>query len=522
MGEAVYIRDELTGEFWSPTPLPVREVEKYVVRHGHGYTTFEHSSHGVAQRLRVFVPLADTTFDADVKLTEVTLTNATSQPRHLSVTAYHELVLGIQRALSARTVVTEIDPVSKAVFAVNAYNNEFASRVAFADLVADGDKADKSATCDRTEFLGRNGSAAAPASMARQRLSLISGAGLDPCAAFRVAFVLAPGESRRFLVQIGQADTAANGRKIMAQYHTAAQVDAAFAAVAAYWEDVLTAVEVRTPDPAFNMLTNRWLLYQTLSCRLWARSAFYQSGGAFGFRDQLQDVMALVYSEPQVTRDQLLRAAARQFPEGDVQHWWHPPTGRGVRTHCSDDALFLPFVLSFYVQVTGDRSILEERVPFIRAPLLQPGQEDSYNQPTVDEASAATIVEHAIRVADRHLAGGAHGLPFIGSCDWNDGMNMVGHEGKGESVWLAWFLFLTLDRFAALLDTCDDKKQQAEAYRARMASLKTAIEEQAWDGEWYRRAFFDDGTPLGSAKVTAYGPQRGAATVERRDGRALR
>ena len=494
-GEALYVRDESTGEYWSPTPLPIREAEKYSVRHGQGYSTIEHTSHGVQQRVRIFVPNADNAFDADIKLTELTLTNSTSQPRHLSVTAYHELVLGIQRHLSTPTVVTEIDPISRAVYATNPYNNEFNSRVAFADLVADGEK---SSTCDRTEFLGRNGSPASPAAMSRQRLAANSGAALDPCAAFRVSFLLAGGESRRFIVQLGQADSTASAKRIMAMYHTPTAVDAAFAAVVQYWEGVVGNIEVKTPDPTFNLLVNRWLLYQTLSCRVWARSAFYQSGGAFGFRDQLQDVMALVYSEPQLTRDQLLRAAGRQFPEGDVQHWWHPPTGRGVRTHCSDDALFLPFVLSFYVTVTGDRSILDETVPFIKAPVLQPGQDDSYLLPTVDDSSSATVLEHAIRVADRHLTGGAHNLPFIGSCDWNDGMNMVGHEGKGESVWLAWFLYLTLHRFSDLCDQCG-RAQQAEAYRGRMKSLKVAIEEAAWDGEWYRRAFFDDGTPLGSA-----------------------
>ena len=495
-GEALYIRDESTGEYWSPTPLPVRETERYTIRHGQGYTTISHTSHGITQNVRIFVPnVMDQNIDADIKITEITLTNQTSQPRHLSVTAYHELVLGIQRAASAPTIITEIDAANKAIYATNPYNNEFNTRVAFCDLINDGDK---SVTCDRTEFLGRNGSTVAPAAMMRQKLSANCGAGLDPCAAFRSTFILAPGETRRLFVQLGEADTLDHAKTIMAAYKDAGQIELAFGAVVQWWDDLLSTVEIKTPDVTMNLLVNRWLLYQTLSCRLWARSAFYQSGGAFGFRDQLQDVMALVYSEPQLTRDQLIRAAGRQFPEGDVQHWWHPPTGRGVRTHCSDDALFLPFVLAFYVTVTGDRSILDEKVPFIKGPLLQPGQEDSYNQPQVDTESSATILEHAIRVADRHMEGGAHNLPFIGSCDWNDGMNMVGHEGKGESVWLAWFLYLTLDHFSKLLDTAD-RKDKADVYRGRMQSLKTAIEEQAWDGEWYRRAFFDDGTPLGSA-----------------------
>ena len=495
-GEALYIRDEQTGEYWSPTPLPVRETERYTIRHGQGYTTFSHTSHGIAQHVRVFVPaVMDPNIDADIKITEVTLTNQTSQTRQLSLTAYHELVLGIQRAASAPTIITEIDAASKAIYATNPYNNEFNTRVAFCDLVNDGEK---SVTCDRTEFLGRNGSTTAPAAMQRQKLSANCGAGLDPCAAFRSTFILAAGETRRMFVQLGEADTLDHAKTIMAAYKDAGQIEVAFGAVTEWWDDLLSTIEIKTPDVTMNLLVNRWLLYQTLSCRLWARSAFYQSGGAFGFRDQLQDVMALVYSEPQLTRDQIIRAAGRQFPEGDVQHWWHPPTGRGVRTHCSDDALFLPFVLAFYVNVTGDRSILEEKVPFIKGPLLQPGQEDSYNQPQVDTESTATILEHAIRVADRHMEGGAHNLPFIGSCDWNDGMNMVGHEGKGESVWLAWFLYLTLDHFSKLLDTAD-RKDKADVYRGRMQSLKTAIEEQAWDGEWYRRAFFDDGTPLGSA-----------------------
>ena len=491
VSEALYIRDEESGEYWTPTPQPIREREAYVVRHGQGYSQFEHTSHGIVQELVVFVPVAE--HAAPVKVSRLRLKNIDSRARRLSVTSYVEWVLGFQRGTSAPTVITELDEATGAIFSRNPYNNEFAPRVAFTDI----SERERSFTCDRAEFLGRNGSPAHPASLERVGLSGRCGAGFDPCGAFQAAFTLAPGEEREIIVLLGQADSAEEARRLTLQYRSPVAVKNAFEQVDGFWDRVLGAIEVRTPDRAMNTLMNRWLVYQTLSCRIWARSAFYQSGGAYGFRDQLQDVMALVYAQPLIARAQLLRAAQRQFREGDVQHWWHPPTGRGVRTRISDDLLWLPFVTSFYVNVTGDRSVLDETVPFIEGPELAIGVDDAYTTPATSKEQG-TLFEHCARALDRSLKTGKHGLPLMGSGDWNDGMNRVGHEGTGESVWLGWFLMTTLKRF---LPICEQRGQseRVQRYRAHGAQLKAAIEEQAWDGDWYRRAFFDNGDSLGSA-----------------------
>ncbi|HEX8650864.1 MAG TPA: glucoamylase family protein [Pyrinomonadaceae bacterium] len=487
--ECVYLRDEETGEIWTPTPLPIREVEPYTVRHGQGYTVFEHTSHGIAQELLMFVPL-----DAPVKVCLLRLGNRTARARRLSVTSYNELVLGVSRATAAPYIITEIDEAAGCLLARNPYNNEFANRVAFAAI----SEREFTWTCDRKEFLGRNGSAARPSALRRQRLSNRTGAGLDPCAGVQTVVEIAPGEVREIVVLIGSGESVEEARAVVSRYRQVSEVNEAFERVLQYWDELLGALEVRTPDAALDTIVNRWLLYQTLACRVWARTAFYQSGGAYGFRDQLQDVMALVYATPEIAREQIVRAASRQFKEGDVQHWWHPPTGRGVRTRFSDDLLWLPFVTSFYVRVTGDRSVLDESVPFIDAPLLEAGEDESYTQPAVS-SETATVYEHCVRALERSLATGAHGLPLMGSGDWNDGMNRVGHEGRGESVWVGWFLYSTLASFAPF---CDARKEKARGlrYRKHMEKLKKALEASGWDGDWYRRAYFDDGTPLGSAQ----------------------
>ncbi|HEX4951034.1 MAG TPA: glucoamylase family protein [Blastocatellia bacterium] len=511
-GEIIYLRDEETGTIWTPTPLPVRETEPYVIRHGQGYTIFEHTSHGLAQELTLFVPI-----DATVKISVLRLRNTTERRRRISVTAYHELVLGITHAQSAPFIVTEQDKDSGAMFARNHYNNEFAGRVAFAAM----NPAATSMSCDRKAFIGRNGNTAQPAALKQAKLDDRYGAGLDPCAALQSFVELAPGETRDVIVLFGESASAEDARKIIARYLEPAAHSTALEHVVSHWDATLSSVQVRTPDAAMNLMLNRWLLYQTLSCRLWARSAFYQSGGAYGFRDQLQDVMALVYTKPELTRAQILRAAAHQFKEGDVQHWWHPPTGRGVRTHISDDLLWLPYVTSFYLRVTGDRSILDEVVAFLEAPLLAEGEDDLYLQPQVS-AEQATIYEHCLRAIERSLVTGEHGLPLMGAGDWNDGMNRVGNGGKGESVWLGWFLYATLENFALV---CEQREEQARAarYREHMTKLKTALE-GAWDGDWYTRAYFDDGTPLGSARndecridsiAQSWGVISGAASKQR-------
>ena len=488
-GEAIYLRDEDTGSVWSTTALPIRENEPYVVRHGQGYSVFEHTSHGVSQELLLFTPL-----NSEVKVSLLRLRNRTSRKRRLSITSYNELVLGVLRDSSAPYLITEIDQSDSTIFARNPFNNEFADRVAFVST----SEPLSSATCDRKEFVGRNGSLDKPAAMRRVSLANRDGAGLDPCAALQVNIELAPHEGREVIFFIGEAESKESAKTLVSQFRQPGNVNAAFEQVLAYWDKVLGTIEVRTPDKALNTMLNRWLLYQSLSCRVWARTAFYQSGGAYGFRDQLQDVMSLVYSQPEIARQQILLASQHQFKEGDVQHWWHPPSGRGVRTRISDDLLWLPFVVSFYIGVTADSAVLDEVVPFLEQPLLNPDELDRYMEPTVSQESA-DIFEHCVRAIDRSLTVGKHGLPLMGSGDWNDGMNRVGHLGKGESVWLGWFLYTTLAAFLPQVEARKDL-ERGEKYRDHMNALKKALEEQAWDGDWYLRAYFDDGSPLGSSQ----------------------
>jgi cyclic beta-1,2-glucan glucanotransferase len=488
-GEVVYLRDEDTGSVWSATPLPIRGREPYVIRHGQGYSVFEHTSHGISQELLLFVPL-----DSPVKISLLRLRNRSDRKRRLTVTLYNDLVLGVQRTTSAPYVITTIDQPNSTIYASNPFNNEFAGRIAF---VATNERV-SSATCDRKEFIGRNGTLTLPAALRRVNLAGRDGAGLDPCAALQTTIELAPHEGREIIFLLGEAASQEEAAALVTKFSHPGSVNDAFEDVLTHWDTLLGTIEVRTPDAAMDTMLNRWLLYQTLSCRIWARSAFYQSGGAFGFRDQLQDVMALVYSSPAVARQQILIASSHQFKEGDVQHWWHPPSGRGVRTRFSDDLLWLPFVAAFYISVTGDLSVLDEVVPFLEQPLLKPHEQEVYMQPSVSTESAS-VFEHCIRALDRSLPVGAHGLPLMGSGDWNDGMNRVGHLGKGESVWVGWFLYTALAAFAPL---CYGRKEEARVsrYREHCESLKKALAEKGWDGDWYRRAYFDDGTPLGSVQ----------------------
>ena len=486
-GEALYIRDEQTGQFWSPTPLPARGPAPYVIRHGFGYTVFEHSENGIASELWIYVAI-----DAPVKFSVLKLRNYSGRPRRVSVTGYWEWVLGDLRSKSLLHVQTEVDAKTGALLARNHYNSEFPDRIAFIDV----DDGTRTITGDRKEFIGRNGSLARPAALRRARLSGNVGAGLDPCGAVQVILDLPDRQEHEISFRLGVGRNPTEVQNLVRRFRGVGAGRGALEAVWSFWNRTLGVVNVDTPDPAVNLMANGWLLYQTMSCRLWGRTGFYQSGGAYGFRDQLQDVMALVHAEPVLMREHLLRAAAHQFREGDVQHWWHPPAGRGVRTHFSDDLLWLPYATCRYVSCVADTGVLDELIPYLDARLLKPEEEACYDLPNRSEESG-TLYQHCVRAIERGLKFGEHGLPLIGCGDWNDGMNMVGKEGRGESVWLAFFLYDVLTQFAALALTRRDEVF-ADRCLSQAQRLQEAIELHAWDGEWYRRAYFDNGDPLGS------------------------
>ncbi len=487
-GEAFYIRDEQCGRFWSPTPLPARAQSPYVVRHGFGYSVFELTEDEINSEMWTYVAI-----DAPVKFVRIILRNQSGRSRDLSITGYWEWVLGELRGKNLMHVVTEMDARSGAMLARNSYNADFGAHTAFVSATLPI----HSYTGNRTEFIGRNGTLAQPAALSRQRLSGQVGVGPDPCAALRVDLSLEPGEQREVVFKLGCGRTRDEALALLQNFKNLDACRDAIFMVRAYWNDALGAVHVDTPDPALNILANGWLLYQTLSSRIWGRTGFYQSGGAFGFRDQLQDSMALVHSRPELLREHLLRVSAHQFVEGDVQHWWHPPGNRGVRTHFSDDYLWLPYATCRYVETIGDTGVLDEKTPFLESRPLRPDEESDYNVPAVS-AETGTLYEHCVRAIRHGLRFGEHGLPLIGCGDWNDGMNLVGEKGKGESVWLAFFLYDVLRHFAGLARSRGDAAT-VELCDSQRNLLKDHIEKNAWDGLWYRRAYFDNGEPLGSA-----------------------
>ena len=487
-GESFYIRDEEDGQFYSPTLLPAGGAQPYTTRHGFGYSVFEYSENGIVSELRTYVAT-----DAPIKFMVFKVRNSSVRPRKLSLTALYELVLGTSRPANLPYIVTEIDP-SGALFARNTYASEFAARVAFLDC----SELQRTVSGDRWEVIGRNGTPARPACMTRVRLSGRVGAGLDPCLALQVPLELAPGQEREVAFTLGSGRDLGDARTLVSRFRGTGPARTALEGVWAYWNRTLGAVHVQTPDAGLNFLANGWLLYQVLASRMWGRSGFYQSGGAFGFRDQLQDAMALVHTEPALLREQIVRSAARQFPQGDVQHWWHPPVGRGVRTRISDDYLWLPYAVCRYVTAIGDTGILDEKIHFLEGRPLKVDEEGYYDLPLVSEGSAP-LYDHCVRAIQHGLRMGVHGLPLMGSGDWNDGMNLVGEHGKGESVWLAFFLYDVLMRFVELAQQRKDSAF-ADQCTQEAAKLRANIEAHGWDGQWYRRAYFDNGEPLGSAQ----------------------
>jgi len=486
-GEAIYIRDEETGEFWSPTPLPVRTPEPYVVRHGKGASRFEHTTHGIAHGLDWFVSPDD-----PVRVCHLSLENLSDRPRTLSVTQFIEWVLGDSRSRAQQLVVTWFDAEAEMLTAHNHYNPDFPGRCAFVAC----DRPLHSWTASRTEFVGRNGRPCDPDAMRRSKLGFQSGRYHDNCGAVMTVIELSPGEHTTVTFLVGQSATVEECRSIVARFREPGEVAAELDRACGFWNGLLGVVQASTPNERLDLMVNGQLLYQATACRLWGRTATYQSSGAFGFRDQLQDVMALLIVRPDLVREQILEASRHQFVEGDVQHWWQPYSGRGVRTHITDDRHWLPLVVAEYIEATGDVGVLDERTAFIEGPPLPLEQEDAYLQPVVSETTA-TIYEHCLRAIETGRPTGEHGLPLMGGGDWNDGMNRVGHGGKGESVWLAWFLGYVLMRFAPLCEVRDEP-DRAEEFRAWARSLGDAVEQTSWDGSWYRRAYFDDGTALGT------------------------
>ncbi|RUQ35448.1 MAG: glycosyl transferase [Candidatus Competibacteraceae bacterium] len=490
-GEALYLRDEDSGAFWSPLPGPVAPTAPYETRHGFGYSRYRHASHGLTHDTWLFAPRED-----PVKITRVRLHNASDRPRRLSLFAYARLVLGVLPGDHAADAIIEREATTGALLAEN-HNREFAGRMVFAAMTPlDGVPIHVSG--DRASFIGRCGNPARPAALSHDKtLNGRLGMSLDPCFALQITLQLEPGATVEYAYLLGEAESRDEVRRLIGRYRQDGAVAAALAEVRGFWRHYVSTVQVQTPTPALDLMLNGWLAYQTLSCRLWGRSAFYQSGGAFGFRDQLQDASALLYYAPELTRQQLLLHASHQFREGDVLHWWHPPVSCGIRTRFSDDLLWLPYLAAFYARSTGDWSLLSESVRFIEARPLADDEDEAFLTPK-SAGESASLYEHCCRAIDRSLTQGQHGLPLMGAGDWNDGMNRVGREGHGESVWLGFFLYRILSKFIPVCGQHGDHNR-ARRYAAFRSHLASVLDEHGWDGAWYRRAWYDDGAVLGSA-----------------------
>jgi len=484
--EAIYLRDEDSGEIWSPTPLPTHADAPYLIRHGAGYSIFQHASHGLEQNVRVFVAPNE-----PVKIVQLKLRNASKRVRRINTVYFAEWVLGTTHENTAPYIVPEFASRQLALLARNPYSHDFSERVAFLASTREPN----GLTADRAEFLGTHGSYARPAALERVGLTPSVEAGVDPCAAMQIVLWLQPGETKEVTYLLGQGADRADAERLISLYQNIQNVEVAWEELGAFWDELLGQIQIESPNKAMDILLNRWLLYQSLSARFWGRTGFYQSSGAYGYRDQLQDAMGFIHTKPELVKQHLLEAARYQFEEGDVLHWWHPPAGRGLRTRCSDDLLWLPFVTAYYVETTGDRSILKEKIPFLSAELLKPDEHERYGQ--FPSSTEATLYEHCCRAIAKGTTAGIHGIPLMGAHDWNDGMNLVGANGKGESVWLGWFLASTLTNFAQICERMEDHERAAN-YRKQAKKIFAAIESAGWDGDWYRRAYYDDGFPLGS------------------------
>lgn len=493
--EAYWIRDEDAGVFWSAAPGPTPAAVEYVVRHGFGYTTFAHESHDLSHEMTLFVPR-----DEPVKLVRLRLTNLGHQRRRLSLFSYLQWALGNSSGERGGAIATEYDAEHRTIWASNPQREHYGGCSAFSAVVAEVPTACRhvSFSCDRASFLGQYGDLEAPAALVNgEELDRRSGNGLDPCAAWQLAIELSPGESFECSYLLGETTDHGTAVKLIEKYRERTQVQQALDDVRNFWRQTLSAIQIETPHREIDLMVNGWLAYQNLSCRIWARSAYYQPGGAFGYRDQLQDSAALVYHRPELSRIQILRNAAQQFVEGDVLHWWHPDTGYGLRTRFSDDLLWLPYLAAEYVLKTGDEAVLDEMLPFIIGPPLAEGQQESFLRPS-PSGELGTLYEHCCRALDRGLTTGPRGLPLIGCGDWNDGFSRVGWQGRGESVWLGFFIDHVLDRMLPICRRRGDEQRVARysAYRGR---LREALHSAGWDGAWYRRAYYDNGQPIGSA-----------------------
>jgi cyclic beta-1,2-glucan synthetase len=488
--EAFYLRDAASGEFWSLLPGPAPAAHRYEVHHGFGYTRWQHTHEGLEHTVAVFVPCSD-----PLRIAEIRLRNAGSTARRVGIYAFNRWVLGATPAETLGQVRVELDPARRAVIARNPAAGVFSELIAFSAF-AGAEDPPLDACIDRARFLGTPGFSHSPAAVVAGG-ALAGDAGPDPCAALRLEVTLEPGREFSIAALLGAAASAEELDQLLARYRAPGAVTRALTAVQDFWATTHSQIQIQTPIPAIDLMVNGWLGYQIIVCRLWARSAFYQSGGAFGFRDQLQDSAALVLTQPEILRAHLLRSASHQFPEGDVLHWWHPPEGKGVRTRFADDLVWLPYLTAHYVRVTGDYAVLDVQRPFVAGPTLEPGEEDRYILPGSADGTAS-LYTHCVKALDRAMTCGAHGLPLFGGGDWNDGMNRVGHDGRGESVWMGFFLHRTLGDFIALSRYLGDDRhaEQFEAYRAR---IFLALNEAGWDGEWYRRGYYDNGEPLGSA-----------------------